>query len=122
MPSPPRGRISPLVACCSSQSPRHDGRRSVADAVAIIVRCALRLRSVGPDAERIRERPVARPRQADLEPRGRLLPFDLAAIETLDALDRRVEIRFARIERLYQDRAVLRLLQPPRVQSVALGG
>src|SRR3546814_14462073 len=68
------------------------------------------------------ERPVARRRQADLEPRGRLLPCDLAAIEKLDALDRRVEIRVARIERLDQDRAVLRPLQPHRVPSVAIGG
>src|SRR3546814_4653650 len=65
---------------------------------------------------------VLRRRQADLEPRGRLLPCELAAIEKLDALGRRVEIRVARIERLDQDRAVLRPLQPHRVQSVALGG
>src|SRR3546814_21201073 len=47
---------------------------------------------------------------------------DVCSSDLLDALDRRVEIRVARIERLDQDRAVLRPLQPHRVQSVALGG
>src|SRR3546814_13297657 len=103
MPSPPRGRISPLVACCSSQSPRHDGRRSVADAVAIIVRCAPRLRSVGPDAERIRERPGARRRQAELQPWGRLMLWHLAALAKLVAFDRPGAIWVDRLELLEKD-------------------